>query len=649
MVKRFLGTTYPIFIFFVVNLGGLSLSRLGLGLWQAERISASNGWLSLFLQGIRVDISTLCWLFSPAIALSLVGIWRSAVGFFIKKMVQIYLVVVSVFLIFMELATPAFINTYDFRPNRLFVEYLVSPKEVFTMLAYGHLVAMIFALSLSVLAIWAYSQLAKRTYTKMIYPRLQWRPVAFLVIGTITFLGARSTLQHRGLNPAMVAFSSDALVNSLVLNSGYSVLFAIQQMKDEASSAELYGKLPLEEVIAILKEASYRPDKDYISAELPTLTRNLATYKGKPKNLVILLEESFGAQFVGILGGEPLSPNFDRLAKEGWLFENLYASGTRTVRGIEATIAGFTPTPARSVVKLPGSQHNFFTIAQFLKEKGYSTNFVFGGAKNFDNMASFFYGNGFENIIDEAAFTHAKFSGTWGASDEDVFDKANETFEQLAKENKPFLGLVLSSSNHDPFEFPEGKIELYEQPKATRNNSAKYADYAIGHFFDLAKKSAYWKDTIFLVIADHDSRVYGASLVPVKHFHIPALILGEGIQPRRDDRLVSQIDMPPTLLSLVGVSGDYPMLGYDLTHRVNPNRALMQFDKNLAYMEGNQVVILQPNQISGGYKYDKSTGNLTPTKMSEKQHKRALSYALWGSYAYQKGLYRLLENQTTQQ
>ena len=105
-----------------------------------------------------------------------------------------------------------------------------------------------------------------------------------------------------------------------------------------------------------------------------------------------------------------------------------------------------------------------------------------------------------------------------------LFDKANETFTQLQNEGKPFFSLVFSSSNHDPFEFPDGKIELYEQPKATRNNSAKYADYAIGYFFKLAKQSNYWKDTVFLVIADHDSRAAGASLVPIKHFHIPALI-----------------------------------------------------------------------------------------------------------------------------
>ena len=468
------------------------------------------------------------------------------------------------------------------------------------------------------------------------------RPFIALLVIAVAFIGARSSFQHRGINPAMVAFSSDALVNSLVLNSGYSVLYAAQQFKDEEKSSEMYGKMDHDEMLRILKESRGRPQSDYISDKFPTLTKNHATYQGKPKNIVILLQESLGAQFIGTLGGKPLSPNIDKLAEEGWLFENLYATGTRSVRGIEAVTAGFTPTPARAVVKLNNAQRNFFTIAELLAKQGYDTSFIYGGEKHFDNMASFFYGNGFQTIIDQQDYQNPKFTATWGVSDEDLFDKANETFSKLHDEGKPFFSLVFSSSNHDPFEFPDGKIELYEQPKATRNNSAKYADYAVGHFFELAKKSNYWNDTIFLVIADHDSRVAGASLMPIKHFHIPALILGGGIEPRRDNRLVSQIDMPTTLLSLAGVSGNYPMIGFDLTQNVNPDRALMQFDQTQALMKGNYDVVIQTaGGGAKGYHYDKASENLTEKDVPVAMKKEALAYALLGSYLYKNRLYQM--------
>lgn len=632
---------FPVLFFVVLNLIIFSLSRLGLSLWHADRIAAVDGWFPLFLQGIRIDIVSVCYLFGVPALFSVLFYHHNLLGNTWKTILRVWLTVSSVFIIFMEMATPAFIDTYDFRPNRLFIEYLLYPKEVSTMLVNGHLTAVILSLVTTILATVIYWKLSGWATQNLRSPSWKWRPVMALVIIAISFIGARSTFQHRGINPAMVAFSGDPLVNSLVLNSGYSVLYAAQQLKDEDKSSEQYGKMAVDEMLQIVKQSRGRDVNDYISAQYPTLSRNQATYQGKPKNIVILLMESQGAQFIGTLGGRPISPEFDKLAMQGWLFENLYATGTRSVRGIEAVTAGFTPTPARATVKLTKSQNGFFTIADLLGRNGYKTSFIYGGEKHFDNMASYFYGNGFQTIIDEKDYKNPKFQGTWGMSDEDLFDKANDTFTELAKGNQPFFSLVFTSSHHDPFEFPDGKIELFDKDKQTRNNAAKYADYALGYFFKLAQHSNYWKDTIFLVIADHDSRVAGAELVPINHFHIPALILGDGIEPKRDSRLVSQIDMPTTLLSLAGISGDYPMIGYDLTQNDDPNRAFMQYDQTQAMMKGSDVIILQPNNAPQGYEYDKLSRKLTPKEQPEAMKKEALAHALLGSYLYKNQLYKL--------
>ncbi|KGQ56272.1 LTA synthase family protein [Gallibacterium anatis] len=639
MFRKF--SLYPVIYFFLLNLVILSLSRIGLALWQQERVDAVNGWFPLLIQGIRMDVVSLCWLFGLFALFSTLLLDNSSIGRVMRVILRIGLTAGSVFILFMELATPEFIRTYDFRPNRLFVEYLVNPKEVFTMLAKGHLATMIISLIVTLLAIWAYWKLSGYVTRYATAGKWKYRPLVALLTAAFVFIGARSTFAHRGINPSMVAFSSDPLVNSLVLNSGYSVLFAMQQMGDEENAAAVYGRLPPEEMLSTLKALHPRPASDYIDGDIPLLSQNKATYQGKPKNLVIILEESLGAQFIGALNGKPLSPNLDQLSKEGWWFENLYATGTRSVRGIEAVITGFTPTPARSVVKLPNSQTNFFTIADLLKRHGYHTSFIYGGEKHFDNMASFFYGNGFEEIVDENDYPHPMFKGTWGVSDEDLFIRADQEFEKLSQQGKPFFSLVFSSSNHDPFEFPDNKISLYEQPKATRNNAAKYADFALGEFFKRAKQSKYWKDTIFLVIADHDSRVSGAVLVPIAHFHIPALIIGDGVAAKADNRLVSQIDMPPTLLSLIGIDAQYPMLGFDLT-KYSPNRALMQFDKSMALMnDKHQVVILEANKQPQGFVYDTTQKSLKPAEVSDQMKKEALTYALWGSYLYKNRLYHL--------
>lgn len=444
----------------------------------------------------------------------------------------------------------------------------------------------------------------------------------------------------------MVAFTDDALVNSLPLNSFYSVAHAIDQLANEADSSKIYGQLDKEDIIRIIRKETFLPESAFTDPNFPTLHHQTAAFRGKPKNLVIILEESLGARYVGSLGGLPLTPNLDALARKGWLFERLYATGTRSVRGIEAVISGFTPTPAQSVVKLGKSQHDFFTLAALLRRSGYFCQFIYGGESHFDNMRSFFLGNGFNHVIEQKDYENPDFVATWGVSDEDLLNRAHQEFLKLHSQGQSFFTLVFSSTNHDPFDFPDGRIALYDQPMHTRNNAAKYADYAIGRFFEKAENAPYWKDTVFLVVADHDSRVTGIDLVPVSHFRIPGVIVGEGIPPKRDLRLVSQIDLPPTLLSLIGVDNENPMLGRDMTRQPEDyiGRAMMQYDMTFAYIEGDRVAILQPRKDAQGFVIAPGTQALSRHVLVDNLAEKALAHVLWGSMAYQEQLYRLPQN-----
>jgi phosphoglycerol transferase MdoB-like AlkP superfamily enzyme len=642
-VKSLLGTFYPFFLYIIISLGVLFVSRLGLSLWQADRISSANGWVPVIFQGARIDISTI------VIQVGIVAMFSTflsgmrGIGRIWNRIVQVWLSFSLTLLIFMEIVTPPFITEYGFRPNRLFVEFLGYPREVFSMLFAGHLLAVIVSLAGVIVSFYIGWQVFGKAIRDVVYPQMVWRPVMAVLILVFGFIGMRSTFGHRPLNPSMVAFADDALVNSIILNSTYSVGFAIDQMQNEADASKIYGNMSRDDIIHIIRQDSTLPNSAFLNDDLPTLHRQKATYRGKPKNLVIILEESLGARSVGSLGGLPLTPNIDALAEKGWMFDRLYATGTRSVRGIEAIISGFTPTPARSVVKLGKSQHDFFTLADLLRRRGYHNQFIYGGESHFDNMKSFFLGNGFNQIIDQNDYDSPIFEGSWGVSDEDLLDRAHEEFMRLHDSGQPFFSLVFSSSNHDPFDFPDDRIELYEQPKQTPHNAIKYADYAIGRFFEKAGKSPYWKDTVFLVVADHDSRVIGASLVPISHFHIPGLILGQGILPKRDPRILSQIDLPPTLLSLMGVDNENPMPGRDMTALPEQyiGRAMMQYDMNLAYLEGNDVVILQPRKPPQGYTYNFKSRELTRGGLKEGLSEKALATALWGSLAYQDRIYRL--------
>ena len=382
--------------------------------------------------------------------------------------------------------------------------------------------------------------------------------------------------------------------------------------------------------------------QDFTSSSLPTLhSQKFSQHPADHKNLVIIVEESLGAEFVGSLNGLDLTPNLDALASQGMWFSNLYATGTRSVRGLEAVISGFTPTPARSVVKLGKSQRNFFTLAQLLGKAGYESSFVYGGESQFDNMRRFFVNNGFDRIIDKQNFDNPMFSGSWGVSDEDLFNRAHEEFN--AAHDRPFFSLVFTSSNHSPFDFPQGRIDLYDVETHTVNNAVKYADYALGRFIRTAQNSDYWANTVFLIVADHNSRVYGSEVIPIERFHIPGLILGGSITPSVFAPVASQIDLAPTLLSLIGVAGEHPMIGHDLTRSEMqhlPGRAIMQFNGTQAYMEGDQVAVLQKNLPIMQFLY-KDGHLVNEDYVDEELATRALAHSAWSSMAYENSLYRL--------
>ncbi len=265
--------------------------------------------------------------------------------------------------------------------------------------------------------------------------------------------------------------------------------------------------------------------------------------------------------------------------------------------------------------------------------------YLWVGDSKFDNMKAFFLTNGFQKIYDQKVFNNPVFEGTWGVSDEDLFRKANEVFK--SHNDKPFFSLILTSSNHDPFEFPDGRIELYEQPKMSRHNVMKYADYSLGRFFEMAKKEKYYKNTVFLIIADHSTRLRGQDLIPIHKFHIPGIILGPGIEPVKYEKICSQIDMPSTLLDLIGVSAMLPFIGrplLSLSENV-PGRAIMQYGEVNAYMVGNNVIVNRPKMEPSQYIYQNE--RLVQSILDPELANTALAFALLPGHLYYNRLYRL--------
>jgi phosphoglycerol transferase MdoB-like AlkP superfamily enzyme len=620
-------------------------SRIALLIWQYPRLN--DGDIGFIISGaIKIDLSSLGYLVSVGVLILILDvIFRNKTALF-QRIFLLYGSLVTTVVVIIEASTPAFITQYDVRPNRLYVEYLDYPQEVFSMLVQGHLLAMLSTLFIAIITgVYSYRFLFNSLHKTQTYTLKKTTSLP-LLIGALflCLLAARGTLSHRPLNPALVYFSQDSLVNSLILNSTYSVAFAIKSMSNEKSASHLYGSMPRPQILDTVRQSSYR--KRFVSDDIPTLSHNKPSMSGDKKNLVIILQESLGARFVGELGGLGITPEFDRLYQQGWGFDHLYATGIRSVRGIEAVTTGFIPSPSRSVVKLSKSQHGFYSLADTLAQEGYETQFIYGGESHFDNMKSFFLGNGFNNIVDINDFEHPEFISSWGVSDEDLFIKADHELSTLNQTSAPFFSLIFTSSNHDPFDIPEGKVSLpneLESDNYKRDLAIKYADYALGKFIDKAQTQAYWENTIFLVVADHDVRVFGSEPVPVKSFHIPAVILNSGIEAHRDKRLVSQIDLPVTLLSLLGIEKATPMLGFDLTKTYPVERAMMQYYDNFAYLENDEMVILMPNRKISYWQYNKQSKTQEKRELEHFDNaliNKALAHVLFSNLAYTEKLYR---------
>jgi phosphoglycerol transferase MdoB-like AlkP superfamily enzyme len=552
-------------------------------------------------------------------------------------------------IVFMELVTPPFILEYDQRPNILFVEYLKYPQEVARMLWVGYKVEIATCIGGAILFfLWFRRALTRRLVSTSRVGVLPAIAVSILAL-VLCAAGIRSSFGHRPANPSKVAFSQDLLVNDLALSSLYSAAYAVYASGRHESDIKSYGRMDRAEVFREVRSAMALPASAFLSDDIPTLHTPLwVEQRDRPLNLVIVLQESLGAEFVGALGGVPVTPELDKLAEQGIWFERMYATGTRSVRGIEAIVTGFTPTPARSVVKLPRSQSGFFTIAELLQQQGYDTSFIYGGEAHFDNMRQFFMGNGFSRIIEQKDIENPVFVGSWGASDEDLFRTAHEYFNTMGEQS--FFSLVFTSSNHSPFEFPPRRIELYEQPAATVNNAVKYADHAMGEFFRQARQSDYWNNTLFLIVADHNSRVRGANLVPIEYFHIPALILGGSVEPRQYSRISSQIDLLPTLLAMMGIAAPHPAIGQNLLRpdiAELPGRAIMQYNSAQAYMQGDEVVVMETGKQPTLYNYTPGKG-LSPAEQSnEPLKRRALAHSIWSVLSYREDMYRLPSQNTT--
>jgi len=635
-------TKYYLYMVFIFFIGRLTLFVMYFTHFQDSGV---DYWLT-FIYGLRMDtITTSILLTIPLILLTLSPKkLKNLINIFLK---YYFLIVLSV-VIYIENATFPFIAQYDVRPNYLFVEYLVYPREVFSMIFAKYKLELFIAFVMIGSFIFIYLKYAKNSFDDVFEISYIKRILLFIPLLLILFIGVRSSFGHRPANTSDAMYTTNRMVNEITKNSLYNIGYAIYINSKHGSKKLMkqYGKMSINEA---LKRVKKRLDIESLDENSPFSRLEKSHFKyNKPKNLVIFVQESLGYQFVDAVGGEKgITPNFNELSKEGILFKDLYSNGTRSIRGLAGMSAGNFSVPGKGVLKRNKSQSDFYTLAASLNPLGYHTTFMYGGESRFDNMRSWYIGNGFEEIIDQPKFINPTFTAPWGVCDGDLVARANKEFKKMYAKKQKFATVMFSQSNHSPFEFPYEKIKLIDGvEKNSVKNAVKYADCAIGELFKLAKKEEYYKDTIFVVVADHNTRVYGNDMVPVDMFHIPALILGGGIKPMVYDKLATQPDVLATVLDLIGLDLKYPILGHSIFSDEKQNVSLMQFHTSYALRVDDKVAVVRPNKNSLTFLYkDPSTytdkdNHLTPIAHDEELEKDALAFIITLNYLYSNKYYK---------
>lgn len=474
-----------------------------------------------------------------------------------------------------------FWNEFGVRYNFIAVDYLIYTGEVIGNIMESYPIVPLFT-GIGILSLLVTWFIYKKTKINLL--KLPDFPAKMGMLGLYILLAVVSFFL---IKPVESIHARDNFAEEIQANGLYKFNYAFQH--NELNYHKFYKTIPEKEAQQ-LALAHYVP---------PTFVRAVTNSAPEEhKNVVLISVESLSADFLAHYGNtEKITPFLDSLADKSLMFTNFYAAGNRTVRGLEALTLNIPPTAGESIIKRKDNA-NKFTTGTVFKEKGYQVKFLYGGYSYFDNMKSFFEGNGY-GIVDRSNFTpdEITFANVWGVADEDMAKKAIQVMNQEYKNGKPFFNHWMTVSNHRPFTYPEGKIDISGKAKS-RQGGVKYTDYALHQFFKMASKQPWYKNTVFVIVADHCASSAGKTDLPMDKYRIPAIVYSPDgfIKPGKFTEVMSQIDLMPTVFGLLHFNYKTKFLGQDVFKPNYSPRAFIATYQDLGFVKDHTLTILSPGK-----------------------------------------------------
>ncbi|PCR97875.1 sulfatase [Pseudomonas fluorescens] len=596
---------------------------------------AGGGALSVFGVGLVYDLGFLAYAALPMglyLLLCPPALWRRrGHRWFLQGLLTVSLYA----MLFTAVAEWLFWDEFGVRFNFIAVDYLVYSDEVLNNVLESYPIGKLLSI-LAVLAV-GLSLVLRKAFNAALnapLPPLRGRLLNALALLVVAGLSLQLVSQD-----APRAQGGNAYQNELASNGPYQFFAAFRN--NELDYSQFYKSLPADKVAGQIRAELNEPNARFVGQDPQDIRRNIDNpgVTRKP-NIVLVTIESLSAKYLGSNGdGRNLTPNLDALRKQSLYFNNFYATGTRTDRGLEAITLAIPPTPGRSIVKRIGRESGFASLGQQLSAVGYDSVFVYGGRGYFDNMNAFFSGNGYR-VVDQSSVDESEihFKNAWGMADEDLYKQTLKLADADYAKQQPFLLQLMTTSNHRPYTYPDNRIDI--KSGNGRDGAVKYTDYAIGQFLAQAREKPWFDNTIFIFVADHTAGSAGKEDLPITNYQIPLFIYAPKlIEARENAQLASQIDLAPTLLGLLNLDYQSTFFGRNLLQdNPLPPRVVVGNYQHLGLFDGKDLAILSPRQ--GLRRHDDALTESRESRVNSDDPlvSRAITYYQTASYGFKQQL-----------
>jgi phosphoglycerol transferase MdoB-like AlkP superfamily enzyme len=622
----------------IITIIGFTLLRVALLCRSLDQIAFNlPDYAGLFLRGLLFDTVVAAYVYG---FFSLWGLLvperlrQSGIGHKLTLLISaVYLYALG----FVMTGEWFFWSEFNVRFNFIAVDYLIYSREVTGNITESYPVVPIFS-SIAVVALLITFLLRHRIQTSINHPlTLKLRGLTCLV--TVLILATAGALS----GDAVPALSNNMYVEELAHNGAFQFFYAFRHNNLEYD--KFYQLIDEKKASDLVKANVILPHETFLNPhELFDVTRQVTVNEPERHlNVMLITVESLSGDYLTALGSKDnITPNLDKLAKESLFFTQYYATGNRTVRGLESLTLGIPPTAGSAVVRRPNNS-GLFSLASVLNSKGYDSKFIYGGYGYFDNMNAFFAGNGYQ-VVDRTDFAPDEqlFGNVWGVADEYLFLRSMREADKSYAAKKPFFSIVMTTTNHRPYTFPAGRVDG-QQKKWT--GAVKYTDWAITNFIKQARTKPWFNDTIFIISADHCAGSAGKTAVPVERYHIPLFIYApKYFTPREVTQITSQMDVPSTILGLLNMSYVSRFFGRDIFRTpVEQQRALIATYQRMGLYKDNDLVILSPQRHVELHRDPLGKDQILPASANQELTDNAISYYQGADYALRHGLLKAVK------